>query len=70
MHWPAPASPRESLTQWVLNAGRDVVSDVWVAGRHLLNGGDFTRLDWPRLADRLRTPARESITGENHADIR
>ncbi len=70
MHWPAPASPRESLTQWVLNAGRDVVSDVWVAGRHLLNGGDFARLDWPRLADRLRTPARESITGENHADIR
>jgi 5-methylthioadenosine/S-adenosylhomocysteine deaminase len=70
MHWPPPAAPRAALAQWALNAGRDTVSDVWVAGRHLLNDGEFTRLDWPRLAARLRAPAGQSIDGDDHADIR
>jgi len=30
------------------------VSDVWVAGRQLLSEGQFTRLDWPPLAARLK----------------
>ncbi len=70
MHRGSAASPHDALTQWVLNAGRDVVSDVWVAGRHLLNGGKFTRLDWPRLTARLRASTEQSIIGEDHADIR
>ena len=46
--------PAEDLTrQLVFNGGRDTVSDVWVAGRHLLDGGSFTRLDWPALQARI-----------------
>ena len=36
----------------VFGGGRDVVTDVWVAGRQLLLDGAFTRLDWPGLAER------------------
>jgi 5-methylthioadenosine/S-adenosylhomocysteine deaminase len=41
------------VTQLVFNGTRDRVSDVWVSGRQLLDGGTFTRLDWPKLAGRL-----------------
>jgi 5-methylthioadenosine/S-adenosylhomocysteine deaminase len=68
MHGPACASPRAALAQWILDAGRDTVSDVWVAGRHLLNEQQFTRLDWPRLAARLRAPAAPTIDGAPHAN--
>jgi hypothetical protein len=44
---PAPIRPL------VFNANRDLVSDVWVAGRHLLNDGAFTRLDWPAIEARV-----------------
>jgi len=37
----------------VYAGGRDLVTDVWVAGRHLLNEGTFTRLDWPAVAARV-----------------
>ncbi len=37
---------RQLLAALVFNGGRDLVSDVWVAGRQLLNGGALTRLDW------------------------
>jgi len=51
-----PAIPlRDPLTQLVLNGGRDLVSDVWVAGRQLLSGGELTRLDWQELARRVAT---------------
>jgi 5-methylthioadenosine/S-adenosylhomocysteine deaminase len=47
---PAPdgheATSRQLLTALVFNGARDLVSDVWVAGRQLLNGGALTRLDW------------------------
>lgn len=69
MQWASPGSPHAALTQWVLNGGRDVVSDVWVAGRHLLNEGNFTRIDWPHLAARLRAATDRSSMGEAHADI-
>jgi 5-methylthioadenosine/S-adenosylhomocysteine deaminase len=36
----------------VFGGGRDIVSDLWVSGRHLLNGGAFTRLNFPELAAR------------------
>jgi 5-methylthioadenosine/S-adenosylhomocysteine deaminase len=54
------AASRATPLQWLLNGGDDV-SDVWVAGRHLLNDREFTRLDWPRLQSQLR---------ETHANIR
>jgi 5-methylthioadenosine/S-adenosylhomocysteine deaminase len=42
----------DPLTQLVFGGGRDIVSDVWVAGRQLLSGGELTRLDWPEVAAR------------------
>jgi len=41
-----------ALTQLVFCGGRDIVSDVWVAGRQLLSNREFTRLDWNRIAAR------------------
>ena len=43
---------RDPITQLVLSGGRDIVSDVWVAGRQLLSEGELTRLDWPEVAAR------------------
>jgi 5-methylthioadenosine/S-adenosylhomocysteine deaminase len=42
----------EPANALVFNGGRDVVSDVWVAGRHRLNDGIFTRIDWAELTAR------------------
>ena len=42
---------RDPVTQLVFCGGRDIVSDVWVAGRQLLVGG---RIDPPGLARRGR----------------
>ncbi len=41
--------------QLIFNGSRDLVSDAWVAGRHLLNDGVFTRLDWRAVAARQNT---------------
>ena len=43
---------REPLAQLVFNGGRDLVSDVWVAGRQLLLDGNLTRLEWSGVAAR------------------
>jgi 5-methylthioadenosine/S-adenosylhomocysteine deaminase len=50
---PAMQPALEPLPQVLLAGGRDLVSDVWVAGRQLLSDGQFTRLDWPELEARL-----------------
>ncbi|HLW25511.1 MAG TPA: amidohydrolase family protein [Steroidobacteraceae bacterium] len=50
---PGARGSSDTLRSLVLGAGRDLVSDVWVAGRQLICEGAFTRLDWPRLAARL-----------------
>jgi 5-methylthioadenosine/S-adenosylhomocysteine deaminase len=50
---PATQPALAPLSQVLLAGGRDLVSDVWVAGRQLLSEGQFTRLDWPELAPRL-----------------
>jgi 5-methylthioadenosine/S-adenosylhomocysteine deaminase len=50
---PATQPPDDPMRRLVFAGGRDLVSDVWVAGRHLLVEGRFTRLDWPELASRL-----------------
>jgi 5-methylthioadenosine/S-adenosylhomocysteine deaminase len=42
----------DALTQLVFGGARDIVSDVWVAGRQLLSGGELTRLDWSEVAGR------------------
>jgi len=47
----AGSDPLETL---LLGGARGVANDVWVAGRQLICEGAFTRLDWPRLAARLR----------------
>jgi 5-methylthioadenosine/S-adenosylhomocysteine deaminase len=44
---------RDPIAQLVFCGGRDIVSDVWVAGRQLLSGGELTRLDWADVAARL-----------------
>lgn len=45
----------DPLTQLVFGGARDIVSDVWVAGRQLLSGGELTRLDWSDVAARTQT---------------
>ena len=42
----------DPLSQLVFGGARDIVSDVWVAGRQLLSGGELTRLDWSDVAAR------------------
>ncbi len=49
---PATQPLRDPVAQLVLCGGRDIVRDVWVAGRQLLCDGEFTRLDWPKVAAR------------------
>jgi 5-methylthioadenosine/S-adenosylhomocysteine deaminase len=54
---PAMQPTTDPLHQLVFHGGRDMVSDVWVAGRQLLCEGRFTRLDWPDLAARVSVEA-------------
>ncbi|MGO9514167.1 MAG: hypothetical protein ACLP2F_11055 [Steroidobacteraceae bacterium] len=61
---PAAQPLYDPVRQLVFSGGRDMVSDVWVAGRHLLSNGQFTRLDWPGRASRLGTPALSPTRGE------
>jgi 5-methylthioadenosine/S-adenosylhomocysteine deaminase len=60
---PATQPLRDPVTQLVFGGGRDMVSDVWVAGRQLLSDGEMTRLDWPGVADRTRAWAARLTTG-------
>lgn len=59
---PATLPLADPLRQLVFSGARDLVSDVWVAGRQLLCEGQYTRLDWPDLAARLRAGA---LTGDS-----
>jgi hypothetical protein len=52
------------LVELAFNGGRELVSDVWVAGRHLLNEGAFTRLDWAALSARVTAWDSRSTTGD------
>jgi 5-methylthioadenosine/S-adenosylhomocysteine deaminase len=49
---PAIQPVGDPVAQLVFRGGRDLVSDVWVAGRQLLSGGELTRLDWREVASR------------------
>jgi 5-methylthioadenosine/S-adenosylhomocysteine deaminase len=50
---PATQPATNVIQQLVCEGGRDLVSDVWIGGRQLLNRGSFTRLDWAGLAERI-----------------
>jgi 5-methylthioadenosine/S-adenosylhomocysteine deaminase len=52
---PSTSPLRDPVKQLVFCAGRDIVSDVWVAGRRLLSDGELTRLDWAAVAERAET---------------
>jgi 5-methylthioadenosine/S-adenosylhomocysteine deaminase len=43
----------DPVARLVFRGSRDMVSDVWVAGRQLLSESVLTRLDWPSVAARL-----------------
>jgi 5-methylthioadenosine/S-adenosylhomocysteine deaminase len=49
---PATHPVHDPVRQLVFAGGRDIVSDVWVAGRQLLAEGELSRLDWSRVAAR------------------
>lgn len=53
---PAAHGTDAPLATVVASGGRDLVCDVWVAGRQLICEGELLRLDWPRLAARLDRP--------------
>jgi len=56
--------PHDLAAQLAWGGGRDIVSDVWVSGRHLLNDGAFTRLDWATVAARANDWREPPVTGE------
>jgi 5-methylthioadenosine/S-adenosylhomocysteine deaminase len=60
---PATQPLRDPVTQLVFGGGRDIVSDVWVAGRQLVSDRDMTRLDWAAVADRTASWATRLTTG-------
>ena len=60
---PATSPLSDPVSQLVFCGGRDMVSDVWVAGRQLLMDGEMTRLDWPAVAERVSAWAVRSQTG-------
>jgi 5-methylthioadenosine/S-adenosylhomocysteine deaminase len=65
---PAIQPLSDPVTQLVFCGGRDLVSDVWVAGRQLLLDGELTRLDWNRVAARANEwAARLNLEGDAHA---
>jgi 5-methylthioadenosine/S-adenosylhomocysteine deaminase len=55
---------RDPISQLVFCGGRDIVSDVWVAGRHLLADGEMTRLDWGAVAERANGWTARMQTGD------
>jgi 5-methylthioadenosine/S-adenosylhomocysteine deaminase len=65
LHGPAMVQARAPAASGLVFAGGpDLVTDVWVAGRHLLNDGAFTRLDWAALAARIGAFNSRPMTGE------
>jgi len=61
---PATQPLGDPVKQLVFCAGRDDVTDVWVAGRQLVSSREMTRLDWPDVAARASAWALRMTTGE------
>jgi 5-methylthioadenosine/S-adenosylhomocysteine deaminase len=53
----------DPVAQLACGGGRDLVTDVWVAGRQLLSARELTRLDWPDVAARANAWAKRLKTG-------
>jgi 5-methylthioadenosine/S-adenosylhomocysteine deaminase len=53
----------DPVTQLVCCGGRDLVTDVWIAGRQLLSARELTRLDWPDVSARANAWAMRLKTG-------
>jgi 5-methylthioadenosine/S-adenosylhomocysteine deaminase len=49
---PAAFPANAPFAPLVFRGGRDLVSDVWVAGRQLVANGELTRLDWAAVSAR------------------
>jgi len=60
---PATQPLGNPVAQLVFGGARAIVSDVWVAGRHLLSDGEMTRLDWAGVAARANAWAARLKTG-------
>jgi 5-methylthioadenosine/S-adenosylhomocysteine deaminase len=60
---PAAQPMYDPLTTLVFSGGRDMVTDVWVAGRQLLADSELTRLDWPGVSARANAWAERIISG-------
>jgi 5-methylthioadenosine/S-adenosylhomocysteine deaminase len=57
----------DPVSQLVYAAGRDQVSDVWVAGQHLLKNRVLTHLDTKDLVQRARGWQTRIAAGDSHA---
>ena len=51
---PAMQPVYDPCAQLVYSGSRDLVSDVWVAGRHLLSDSQLTRLNWTEVRERAQ----------------
>jgi 5-methylthioadenosine/S-adenosylhomocysteine deaminase len=60
---PATCPGHQVLRTLAFRGGRDLVSDVWVAGRQLVAEGELTRLDWPAVAARANAWSARMNTG-------
>jgi 5-methylthioadenosine/S-adenosylhomocysteine deaminase len=60
---PATQPLTDPVAQLVFCGGRDMVNDVWVAGRQLLADGEMTRLDWSAVVERVGAWAVRLQTG-------
>ena len=49
---PALTPALDPLSHLVYSASREQVTDVWIAGEHLLAGGELTRLDVEAIVGR------------------
>jgi len=67
MRGPAVQPLSDPVTQLVFCGERDIVSDVWVAGRQLLADRELTRLDWASVAARAYVWAARIAEAESHA---
>jgi 5-methylthioadenosine/S-adenosylhomocysteine deaminase len=61
---PAMQPLRDPVAQLVFCGGRDIVNDVWVAGRQLLADGELTRMDWSAVVGRADAWTARMQTGE------
>ena len=60
---PAMQPVHDPLVQLVYSGARDLVSDVWVAGRQLLGAGSLLRLEWEQVRGRAQEWARRLALG-------